>query len=723
MSHTTPTLRVALLVANACLSGSALAAADDASPTAATALSPDNPFTQPSALAFEYPAFDRLRDTDYRPAFIAGMAAHLQEVAAIANDPRPPSFDNTIVALERSGSLLTRVARIFFNLTSSNSDPAMLQLETELAPKLAAHQDAIYLDPALFARIDTLYGQRSSLPLDGESRQLLERYHSDFVRAGARLAEADKAKLRRLNEQLSTLSTQFRQNVLQAARDGAVVVAQVWQLDGLSSQQIDAAAAAAKARALNGRWLIALENTTTQQVLEQLKDRALRERIYRASSDRARAGATDNRPLVARIVRLRAERAQLLGFPTHAAYVLAGNTAHDVPTAEKLLRRTGMAALRAARAEAADIQHLIDTQAAANHTPRFRLQPWDWQFYSEQIRQQRYGFDSEQVKPYFELNRVLQDGVFYVAHELYGLSFKERHDLPVYQSDVRVFDVFDADGSPLAIFLADYYARDNKEGGGWMSSYVAQSKLLGHKPVVVNNLNIPKPAPGAPTLLSFTDVTGMFHEFGHALHGMLSNVQYPLLAGTSVPRDFVEYPSQFNEMWSRDPDVVAHFAHHYQSGEPMPQALLDKVVSAQKFDQGYATSEYIEAALLDLAWHEITPAQAPVASQVMAFEAEALKARRVDYAPVPPRYHSPYFLHIFSNDYSAAYYAYLWSEVLARDTGQWLYAHGGLTRANGDILRAKILSRGRSEEPQDLFRTFYGKPPDVGPLLEYHGLK
>jgi peptidyl-dipeptidase Dcp len=718
-----PTLRVALLVANACLATSALAAADQASPSADAALSPDNPFAQPSALAFEYPPFDRMRDTDFRPAFMAGMAAQLQQAAAIANDPQPPSFDNTIVALERSGGLLTRVARIFFNLSSSNSDPAILQLETELAPELAAHQDAIHLDPVLFARIDSLYAQRATLALDAESRQLLERYYSEFVRAGARLAEPDKAKLRQFNEQLSTLSTQFRQNLLQASRDGAVVVDQVSQLDGLSSEQIDAAAAAAKARDLDGHWLIALENTTTQQVLAQLKNRALRERIYRASSDRARAGATDNTPVIAQMVKLRAQRAQLLGFPTHAAYVLAGNTAHDVPTAEKLLRQTGAASLRVARTEAADIQHLIDAQAAANHTPRWRLQPWDWQYYSEQIRQQRYDFDSAQIKPYFELNRVLQDGVFYVAHELYGLSFKERHDLPVYQSDVRVFDVFDADGSPLAIFLADYYARDNKQGGAWMSSYVVQSKLLGLKPVVVNNLNIPKPPPGAPTLLSFDEVTGLFHEFGHALHGMLSNVQYPLLAGTSVPRDFVEYPSQFNEMWSRDPAVVAHFARHYQSGEPLPQTVLDKVVSAQKFNQGYTTSEYIEAALLDLAWHEITPAQAPLAGQVMGFEAAALKARGVDYPPVPPRYHSPYFLHIFSNDYSAGYYAYLWSEVLARDTGQWLYANGGLTRANGDILRAKILSRGRTEEPQDLFREFYGKPPDVGPLLEYHGLR
>ncbi len=699
------------------------ALATQATQALAADLSADNPFAQPSALAFEYPPFDRIRDTDYGSAFEAGMAAQLAEVAAIANDPQAPSFDNTIVALERSGELLTRVARTFFNQASSNSDPAILQLESELAPKLAAHQDAIYLDPALFARVENLYAQRSTLPLDGESRQLLERYRSDFVRAGAQLSEPDKLKLRQLDEQLSSLGTRFRQNVLRAAREGAVVVDQLSKLDGLSSQQIDAAAAAAKARNLSGRWLIALENTTTQPLLAQLKDRTLRERIYRAASDRARAGATDNRPIITQIVKLRAERAQMLGFPTHAAYVLAGNTAHDVPAAEQLLRQTAAASLRVTRVEAADIQRLIDAQAVARHTPRFRLEPWDWDFYSEQIRQQRYDFDSEQVKPYFELNRVLQDGVFYVAHELYGLSFKERHDLPVYQGDVRVFDVFDADGSQLALFLADYYARDNKEGGGWMSQYVSQSKLLGQKPVVVNNLNFVKPAPGAPTLLSFTEVTDLFHEFGHALHGMLSNVDYPLLSGTNVPTDFVEYPSQFNEMWARDANVVAHFAHHYQTAEPMPKALLDKVVSAQNFNQGYLTSEYIEAALLDLAWYEITPAQAPAAGQVMDFERAALKARGVAYPPVPPRYHSPYFLHIFSDRYSAGYYAYLWSEVLARDTGQWLYAHGGLTRANGDILRARILSRGRSEEPQDLFREFYGAEPDVGPLLQYHGLR
>lgn len=683
----------------------------------------DNPFAQPSALPFQLPPFDRIRDADYLPAFTAGMAQELAQVGAIAHDPNPASFDNTIRALELSGQLLARVSATFFELASADSNPAMLQIESEIAPQLAAHRDAIYLDPALFARVDALYRQRAQLQLDSESLQLLERYETLFVRAGARLSSAEQAQLRRYNQRLSVLTTQFRQNVLKAASDGAVVVDDVAQLDGLSPEQIRAAADAAAARNLKGHWLLALQNTTTQPVLAQLRDRTLRERIYRASIARGDGGADDNTALIAEIVRLRAERARLLGYASHAAYVLEDNTAHDVASAEALLRQIGEASLRVAHREAADLQGLIATQAAAAHGPRLRLEPWDWQYYAEQIRAQRYDFDSEQVKPYFELDHVLQDGVFYVAHQLYGLSFKERHDLPVYQPDVRVFEVSDADGAPLALFLADYYARDNKQGGAWMNNYVGQSRLLNRKPVVVNNLNIPKPPPGAPTLLSFEEVTAMFHEFGHALHGMLSNTEYPLLSGTNVPNDFVEYPSQLNEMWARDPAVVAHFAHHYQTGAAMPAALLDKVVAAQSFNQGYLTSEYIEAALVDLSWHEISPGQAPAAAGVMRFEAAALKARGFDYAPVPPRYHSPYFLHIFSNDYAAGYYAYLWSEVLARDTGKWLYQHGGLTRANGDALRARILSRGRTEDSQRLFREFYGGPPEVAPLLEYRGLQ
>jgi peptidyl-dipeptidase Dcp len=704
--------------------GSLHAMSASAAPAVGCAQLPaENPFACPSTLPYQLPPFDRIHDEDLAPAFHAGMAAELAEVAAIAGNPAPASFENTIVALERRGLLLERVNRTFNSLVASNSDEAILKLESELTPELASHSDQILLNAALFARIETLHRQRERLSLDPESRQLLERYYTDFVRAGARLSAGQKQQLRRYNRELAELTTRFRQNVLKAGSSAAVVVDDRAELDGLSEQDISSAALAADQRGLKGRWLIALQNTTTQPWLAQLRSRALRERIYRASTARARGGEHDNTAIVARIVRLRAERARLLGYDSHAAYVLEDEAAHDPGNAEKLLRQIGEAALRAARRDAAELQRIIDTQADTDHSARFQLEPWDWQYYAEQLRRQRYGFEAEQIKPYFELNRVLQDGVFYAAHELYGLSFQERHDLPVYQPDVRVFEVFDADGAPLALFLTDYYARDNKQGGSWMQSYVRQTKLLGLKPVVINNLNIPKPSAGAPALLTFDNVTTLFHEFGHALHGMFSNVQYPLLAGTQVPRDFVEYPSQFNEMWAREPAVLAHFARHYQSGEPMPQALQDKVIAAQTFDQGYLTLEYTEAALLDLAWHEITPQQAPVASAVMSFERTALASRAIAFAPVPVRYHSPYFLHIFSGGYSAGYYAYLWSEVLARDTGAWVHAHGGLTRANGDALRAGILSRGRSEDPRRLFEQFYGGPPQVGPLLQYRGLQ
>jgi peptidyl-dipeptidase Dcp len=422
------------------------------------------------------------------------------------------------------------------------------------------------------------------------------------------------------------------------------------------------------------------------------------------------------------MVKLRAERAVLLGYPSHAAYVLADESAGTPQAVHDMIGQVAPAAIQHARAEGEELQKLIDKQQAAAGKPSFKLEPWDWSFYSEQVRKARFSFDQAAVAPYLELDHVLKDGVFYAAHQLYGLNFAERKDLPVYQADVRVFEVTDADGKPLALFIGDYYARDNKQGGAWMNEYVTQSRLLKHMPVVANHLNIPKPQAGQPTLLTFDEVTAMFHEFGHALHGMLSNANYPLLAGTNVPRDFVEYPSQYNEMWAREPAVVAHYAHNYQTGAPMPPELLAKVLAAQKFNTGYGTSEYIEAALLDLSWYEITPAQAPDAQQVPAFEAAALKASGLDYPPVPPRYHSTYFSHIFESGYSAGYYAYLWSEVLARDTGQWMHAHGGLTRANGDYLRSHVLSRGRTEDPQLLFREFYGHGPDVGPLLEYRGL-
>ena len=709
-----------LFVAGATVTTALAAAATQEAGT--TPMAADNPFVRPSPLPFEMPPFDRIHDADYAPAFETGMREQLQEVAAIAHSAQPPSFENTIVALERSGRVLDRVASVFYNLNSCNTDPQMQKVDTELAPKLAAHNDAIFLDAALWARVAALYDKRASLNLDPESLQLLTRYHTQFVRAGSRLSAPEQKRLRAINEEISTLTTRFRQNVLKATADGAVVVEKASDLDGLTPVQIGAAAQAAADRALKDKWVIALQNTTNQPLLASLTNRELRERIYRASVGRGLSGATDNRGIIAQLVKLRAERSKLLGYPDHAAYVLEDESAGNPTAVADMIRQVAPAALKRARAEAADIQQLIDRQAAARGVPSFTLQPWDWSFYAEQVRKAHYDFDQAQVAPYFELERVMRDGLFYAAHELYGLSFRERKDLPVYQPDVRVFEVSDADGKPLALFIADYFARDNKQGGAWMNSYVSQSQLLGQHPVVANHLNVPKPQPGQPVLLTFDEVTGMFHEFGHAIHGMLSNVRYPLLSGTAVPRDFVEFPSQYNEMWAREPTVVAHYANDYRSGAPMPPELLAKVLAAQKFNQGYATLEYIEAAQVDLAWHLIDTAQAPDAAAVPGFETAALKDAGLDYAPIQPRYHSGYFSHIFAGGYSAGYYAYLWSEVLARDTGQWFHTHGGLTRANGDTLRRMVLSRGRTDDPQILFRNFYGRAPEIGPLLEYRGL-
>ncbi len=699
-----------------------LAIASSAAGATPVALPRENPFHDPSALPYRLPPFDRIVDADYRPAYEAGMRAELKEVRHIAHDARPADFQNTIVALERSGELLDRVSVTFQHLNSCNTDPEMQKIDAEMAPRLAAHEDAILLDPALYARVDSLYGRRADLGLDPESLQLLERYHTHFVRAGAGLSEASKAQLRALNQELSELTTRFKQNVLKATADGAVVVDSVAELDGLSQEQIGAASQAAAARGLTGKWLIALQNTTSQPALAQIEDRGLRERIYRASIGRAASGATDNTPVIAKLVKLRAERAALLGYPNHAAYVLADESAGTAAAVHDILSRLTPKALARAKQDAAEMQKLVDADAAAHHREPFALQAWDWPFYAEKLRKARYAYDQSEVAPYFELNRVLQQGVFYAAHELYGLTFKERFDLPAYHPDVRIFEVFDADGKPLALFLADYFARDNKEGGAWMNSYVRQSKLFNLKPVVANHLNIPKPQAGQPALLSFDEVTTMFHEFGHAIHGMLSNVRYPLLSGVAVPRDFAEYPSQFNEMWAQHPAVVAHYARHHVTGKPMPPELLSKVLASQKFNQGYASTEYLAAAVVDQEFYVLDAAHASAAADVPAFEAEALRKNGLDFAPVPPRYHSTYFSHVFSLNYSAAYYAYLWSEVLARDTGAWVQEHGGLTRANGDTLRDKVLSRGRTANPESLFESLYGRAPEIGPLLEYRGL-
>ena len=676
-----------------------------------------NPFFAPSTLPFHYPPFDQIKDEHYAPAFDKGMADHLAEIQAIANASEPASFENTIVAMEKSGQLLDRTQTMFFAMTGANTNDTLEKLQSEYAPKLSAHLDSIFLNGQLFGRVQSLHDQRDQLGLDAESLHLLKRYYLDFVRAGAKLSDADKEKLKAMNAELASLATTFSQNVLKETNASAIVVDSREQLSGLPDGAIDAAAEAAKKADKDGKFLIPMMNTSGQPALSSLNDRGLRERLITASLARAsHGGEFDNRSVVARVARLRAERAQLLGYPNHAAYMLEDQTAKTTGAVNKMLGDLAPAAVANARQEAAAMQKLIDADKGG-----FKLASWDWAYYAEKVRKQQFDFDESQLRPYLEIDNVLQKGVFFAAGRLYGLSFKERHDLPVYLPDVRVFDVFDADGAQLAIFIADFYARPSKRGGAWMNAYVSQSDLLATQPVVANHLNVPKPPEGEPTLLTFDEANTMFHEFGHALHGMFSKVRYPRLSGTSVPRDFVEYPSQVNEMWATWPEVLANYARHYQTGEPMPQALLDKVLATQKFNQGFATTEYLAASLLDQAWHQIGPEQAPEAEQVLDFEAKALKTAGVDFAPVPPRYRSSYFSHIMGG-YSAGYYAYIWSEVLDAESVEWFKENGGLKRENGDHFRQTLLSRGGSDDAMNLFRAFRGRDPDVKPLLVRRGL-
>jgi len=675
------------------------------------------PFMKPSPLPFHAPQFDKIQDGDYLPAIEAGMKAHMAEIQKIAGNPAAPTFENTLVAMERAGALLTRTTKVFFAITQSNTNPALQKIEAEVAPKLAAHNDEIYLNAKLFARVKAIYDQRAHLKLGPEGQELVERYHRDFVHAGAQLAAADQTRLRALNQEESKLTTEFQNRLLAATKDGALVVADRASLKGLSDGEIDAAAAAAKGRGLDGKFVLPLQNTTQQPALASLQDRSVRERLFKASVDRAdQANADDTRALALRLGQLRAEKARLFGFTDYASYALSTQMAKTPEAAEKLMTSLAPAATAKARAEAAKMQALIDKQGGG-----FQLAPWDWQFYAEQVRKAEFDLDEAQIKPYFELDRVLQDGVFYAANKLYGLTFKERHDLPVYNPDVRVFEVFDADKKPLALFYADYFKRDNKSGGAWMDSFVDQSGLMGTRPVVFNVCNFSKPAAGQPALISFDDATTMFHEFGHALHGMFSNVKYPLLSGTNVPRDFVEFPSQFNENWALQPQVFAHYAKHYKTGEPMPQALVDKIKKARTFNQGYALTEYLASALLDMAWHTQT-ADAP-AKDVPSFETAALDHFGVNLAQVPPRYHTTYFAHIWSGGYSAGYYAYLWSEVLDHDAYAWFKTHGDLTRANGDRFRKMVLSKGSTEDMAKMYRAFRGQDPSVEPLIEARGMK
>jgi peptidyl-dipeptidase Dcp len=684
---------------------------------------PANPFFAQSPLPLHYPQFDRITDADFAPAFDAGMAAQLEEIQAIADNPAKPTFDNTIVAMEKSGQLLERASTVFFNLVGTDTNPVREKLRSDYSVRFAAHRDAISLNGKLFARIQALYDTRTELGLDPQGVRLIEKYHTDFVRDGAKLSDADKTKLKEMNAELAALATQFSQNVLKEVNDSAVVVDDVTQLAGLSESEISTAADEANSRNLPGKYVITLLNTTGQPPLTNLTNRDLREKIFKASINRgSRGNAYDNTALVSRIMTLRAQKAKMLGYPTYAAYSLEDQTAKTPQAVNDMLGKLAPAAVANAKREAADLQAMIDAEQKAAGKPSFALAAWDWAFYSEKVRQAKYNFDQSQLKPYFEMKNVLENGVFYAAGQEYGLTFKERTDLPKYHPDTYVYDVFDADGSQLAIFIFDPYARASKRGGAWMNAYVSQSGLTGDKPVVANHLNIPKPPAGQPTLLTWDEVTTAFHEFGHALHGMFSNVQYPYFSGTSVPRDFVEFPSQVNEMWADYPSVLKHYARHHQSGEAMPQELLDKVLAAAKFNQGFATTEYLGAAMLDQRWHQISVDQVPDAAGVMAFEARALAADGIAYPPVPPRYRTPYFSHIMGG-YSAGYYAYIWSEVLDANTQQWFEQHGGLSRANGDRFRKLLLSQGGSQDAMKLFQDFAGHAPQIEPLLEKRGLQ
>ncbi|HUI30477.1 MAG TPA: M3 family metallopeptidase [Candidatus Acidoferrales bacterium] len=684
--------------------------------TAVQKFSVTNPFAAPSPLLYQAPPFDKIHNSDYMPAIEEGMRQQLLEIDSIASNPAPATFDNTIVSMERSGELLTRVAKIFFAVVQSNTDDELQGVQSEEAPKLAAHNDAIYLNDKLFQRVKTIYDNRESLHLGPVQEFLVRRYYIDFVRSGALLSEPDKEQLRSLNQEEAKLVTDFQNRLLGATKAGVLVIDDKSQLAGLSDADIAAAAQAAHDRGLDGKWVLPLQNTTQQPAQVSLSDRSVRERLFQSSTMRAERGDTDDtRDIIARLAEIREEHAKLLSFPNYAAYVLEDQMAKTPEAAIKLLTDLVPAATAKAQGESKKMQEMIDRQNGG-----FQLQPWDWQYYAEKVRKAEYDLDESQIKPYFELNHVLENGVFFAANKLYGLTFKERKDIPVYQQDVRVFEVFDSAGKSIALWYCDYFKRDNKSGGAWEDTFVDGSGLLGTRPVVFNVANFTKPAPGDHALLTYDEVTTMFHEFGHALHSMLTTVEYPRLAGTNVPRDFVEFPSQFNEHWAIYPEVLAHYAKHYKTGKPMPKSLVEKIRNARTFNQGFATMEYLEASLLDMAWHTLPYGTA--VTNVDSFETASLNNYHVYVPLIPPRYRSTYFAHIWSTGYAAGYYSYLWSEVLDDDAFAWFNDHGGLTRANGERFEKMILSRGGSEDVGGLYRAFRGRNPDVKALLEDRGL-
>lgn len=677
-----------------------------------------NPFLAPSPLPFHAPDFSAVKVDHFMPAFEDGMRQQLAEMEAIAKQTAAPTLENTIVAMERTGEILDRVAPVFFHLSGAHTNDEIQKLEEEIAPKLASHSDNIYLNPQLFQRVETLWQGRDKATWNEEQRRLVEKYYENFVRAGARLNAEQQARIRAINEELSTLTTQFQNNLLAVTKDRSLLFEDASQLDGMSPSDLSSAQQAAAARGQTGKYLLALQNTTRQPVLTSLKNRETRKAVWLASANRAigEGGGIDNRPIVLKLARLRAERAKLLGYANHAAYTLENQMAENPEVAFAMLKDLVPGVMAKARIESEKILEAM--RADGIEGP---VEPWDWEYYAERVRARDYSVDEGAVKPFFEMESVLQNGVFYAYGKLYGVSFRERKDLPVWHPTVRVFDVIDADGKTIGLFYADYYHRDNKRGGAWMDAFVSQSRLRGNQPVVVNVMNIPQPAPGTPTLLTLDEVTTMFHELGHGVHGLFSSVEYPLLSGTSVPRDYVEFPSTVHEDWAIDPEILAHYARHYKTGDPIPKELLDKAIAASKFNKGYETLEYLAAALLDLGWHTVTVDQAP--SDMEAFEKELLKRYGVDFTPVPPRYRTAYFAHVWSGGYSAGYYAYLWSEVLAADAFAAMKERGGLKQSNGQAFRDAILSRGDSRDVMQQYIDFRGQKPSVDALLIRRGLK
>ena len=677
----------------------------------------DNIFFQPSTLPFQAIPFDRIKDGDFEPAFEKGMQDHLAEVEQIANNAEEPTFKNTLIALEQSGQILTRVSLAFNVVSGANTNPELQDLQERLAPQLAAHKDAIHLNANLFKKIEALYNNKSGLGLDPESLRLLEYTYQSFVLDGAKLSDADKSKLMELNKEEASLSARFNNQLLDGTKAAALVISDKENLDGLTDGEIEAAAVAAKENKMEGKWYFSLKNTTQQPLLMSLKNRSVRENLFQASWTRTEKGdKNDTRSTIARIAQIRAEKARLIGYDNYASWSLQDQMAKTPEAVDAFLKQLIPASVSRAKAEARDIQQLIDRQKGG-----FELEAWDWDYYAEQVRKEKYDLDENLTKPYFELNSVLENGVFYAANKLFGISFKERKDLPVYHPDVRVFTVLEENGDTLGLFYCDFFKRDNKNGGAWMDNMVGQSKLFGTKPVIYNVCNYTKPVSGQPALISFDDVTTTFHEFGHALHGLFANQMYPSLSGTNVPRDFVEFPSQFNEKWALYPEVLKNYAKHYQTGEAIPDALVDKIKNAATFNQGYAMTELLAAADLDLQWHKLKTGDG--LQDVDTFEADALKNHQLNLKEVPPRYRSSYFLHIWANGYAAGYYAYLWAEMLDHDAYSWFQENGGMTRANGQRLREMILSQGNSQDLEQMYLAFRGKKPIIEPMLKNRGLK